>query len=122
MKNILLFAIFLCSNAVFCQSMRFEYDSINVNTNGNWLPKNIPLNSTVVIDDDIIKQYAIDIRGEYKLVQRFSKDELGLDETITLISAGLALDEENSEVLIIITDQFSSFTFIDTKLTFQFSK
>jgi hypothetical protein len=102
--------------------MRFEYDSINVNTNGNWLPKNIPLNSTVVIDDDIIKQYAIDIRGEYKLVQRFSKDELGLDETITLISAGLALDEENSEVLIIITDQFSSFTFIDTKLTFQFSK
>jgi hypothetical protein len=121
MKNLTLTFLMLISTQVFCQSQRFEYDLINLNTNGEWLPKDIGMKSILILEKETIKNYVGDNRFEYTIVQRFSRDELELDETLTLIFAALVLDEENQEVIILITDQFTSITDVAKKMTFRYS-
>jgi hypothetical protein len=122
MKNLISIVFLLLSIHGYSQSQRFEYDSINLNNNGVWLPRDIGMKSVIILEERAIRNYTGDTRLFYTIVQRFSKEEINLEEKLNLIIAALVLDEENKEYIIIITDQFTSITDVANQMTFQYTK
>jgi hypothetical protein len=122
MKNLITIIISFFSFYVFSQSQRFEYDSINVHSNGIWLPRDIAMNSILILEEDKIREYSGESRFVFTIAKRFSREEMNLDEKLKLVISALVLDEKNKEYFLIITDQFASITDVTSQITIQYSK